>query len=231
VRLEIRERAYAGSMRDEREWPLRRTQYTRLYLDAGEAVMRAEPVSTAAAVRYEAVCGLPDSDHATFDFRFTEPTELTGHAKARLFMSAEGADDLDVFVALLKLDARGERVHFPYYAQFEDGPVALGWLRASHRELDSRRSTEYQPVLTHRRVQKIEPGTPVALDIEIWPSSTRFEAGETLRLIVQGSEINKYPKTSAPVYFRHEDSVNRGMHVIHTGGACGSYLLVPVIPG
>ncbi len=231
VRLEIRERANVGGMRAEREWPLARTRYMRLHLDAREGALRREPVQQEAAIRYEAVSGLPDADHATFDFTFSEPTELTGHARLRVFMSAEGSDDLDVFVALQKLDEHGERVPFPFYAQFEDGPVALGWLRASHRELDTQRSTEYQPVLSHRRVQKIEPGTIVDLDVEIWPSSTRFQAGERLRLIVQGTDINKYPKASAPVYFRHEDSVNRGLHVIHTGGACDSYLLVPVIPG
>jgi predicted acyl esterase len=70
----------------------------------------------------------------------------------------------------------------------------------------------------------------VALDIEIWPSSTRFEAGERLRLVVQGSDIRKYPKTRAHVYFRHEASVNCGLHVIHTGPQHDSYLLVPIIP-
>ncbi len=148
----------------------------------------------------------------------------------RLFMSAEGADDLDIFVAVEKLDVEGARVTFPYYAQFDDGPMALGWLRASHRELDEGKSTDYQPVLAHRRVQKIEPGTVVPLDIEIWPSSTRFAAGEGLRLIVRGSEINKYPKATAPVYFRHEDTVNRGLHLLHTGAGRDSYLLVPIIP-
>jgi hypothetical protein len=29
---------------------------------------------------------------------------------------------------------------------------------------------------------------------------------------------------------RHEESVNRGHHVIHSGGRYDSYLLVPVIP-
>jgi hypothetical protein len=28
---------------------------------------------------------------------------------------------------------------------------------------------------------------------------------------------------------RHEDSVNRGTHRIHTGGATPSYLLIPVV--
>jgi uncharacterized protein len=230
VRLEIRERAYVGAMRAEQEWPLARTRYTKLHLDADTHTLRPKPVETAGQCRYEAVCGVPDADHATFDIMFTAPTELTGHMKLRLFMSAEGADDLDVFVGVQKLNADGAVVHFPFYAQYENGPVALGWLRASHRELDARKSVEYQPVLTHRRPQKIEPGDVIPLDIEIWPSSTRFEAGEGLRLIVQGSDIIKYPKAQAPVYFRHEDTVNRGLHVLHTGAGFDSHLLVPMIP-
>ena len=229
VRLEIRERFFVGAMRGESEWPLARTRYTKLHLDARDGSLQPAPVAVEAEARYEAVCGVPQADHATFAITFAEPTELTGHMKLRLYMSAVGADDLDVFVGLQKTDRQGAVVHFPFYAQFDDGPVALGWLRASHRELDPARSAEHQPVLAHRRLHKLEPGHVVPLDIEIWPSSTRFEAGEGLRLIVQGSEINKYPKTSAPVYFRHEDTVNRGLHVIHTGGAHDSYLLVPVI--
>ena len=65
--------------------------------------------------------------------------------------------------------------------------MALGWLRASHRELDPVKSTDHQPVLTHRRSQKLEPGAIVQFDIELWASSTRFDAGQGLRLIVQGS--------------------------------------------
>ena len=68
-------------------------------------------------------------------------------------------DDLDVFVALFKLDADGRQVGFPYYAQFEDGPVAVGWLRASHRELDPERSTDYLPVLAHRRALPLTPAS------------------------------------------------------------------------
>ena len=83
---------------------------------------------------------------------------------------------------------------------------------------------------THERVQKIKPGEIVPLDIEIWPSGTHFAAGETLRLIVQGTDLNRYAKDKVPVYFRHEASVNKGRHVVHTGGEHESYLLVPVIP-
>ncbi len=228
VMVEVRERNGVGKFRAENEWPIARTQYTKLFLDASRGAMQTAPVAKAAAASYDAAPG--GTDRAVFDITFDKPTELTGYMKLKLFLSSEASDDMDVFVGLHKLDANGEFVPFAYYAQFDDGPIALGWLRASHRELDPVKSTEYQPVHPHTREQKIKPGTIVPLEIEIWPSSTRFEAGEKLRLIVQGDDINRYPTSVAPVYFRHEASVNNGRHVIHAGGEFDSHLLVPVIP-
>jgi uncharacterized protein len=153
---------------------------------------------------------------------------LVGPVRAVLHMSADEAEDMDVFVALFKLDAEGNQVGFPYYGQFEDGPVAVGWLRASHRELDPERSTDYLPVLAHRRALPLTPGEPTRLDIEVWPSGTRFEAGEQLLLVVQGSDVMRYPEPLT--YARHAESVNVGRSVVHTGGRFDSHLVVPVLP-
>ena len=49
-------------------------------------------------------------------------------------------------------------------------PIAMGWLRASHRELDPERSTPYRPYHTHRRRQPLVPGEVYELDVEIWPT-------------------------------------------------------------
>ena len=127
-------------------------------------------------------------------------------------------------VAVEKLDAAGVKIPFVHYAVFEDGPVALGWLRVSHRELDES-STEFQPILKHRNVLKTKPGQIVSVDIEILPSGTHFESGSTLRLVIRGRDIYSYPKPM--LYVHHEDTVNRGRHHIHTGGVTGSYLLIP----
>jgi predicted acyl esterase len=231
VLVEVRERNGVATLRAENEWPIARTQYTKLYLDAANGRLERAPVVQSASVSYDAVVPeLAEAECAAFQITFDRDTELTGYMKLRVFMSCTEGDDMDVFVGLHKLDAKGALVPFAYYAQFDDGPVALGWLRASQRELDLQKSTEWQPVHTHTRVQKIAPGEIVPLDIEIWPSGTRFEAGETLRLTVQGIDINRYPKDKVPVYFRHEASVNKGRHVIHAGGEHESYLLVPAIP-
>lgn len=226
VRYEVRDRFYEGEFKNAADWPLPQTNYRKLHLDARNGTLADAPVAEAASVSYDST----GVDRASFTYTFDKPAELVGYMKLRVYMAAEAADDMDIFVAVQKLDASGQFVGMAYYAMFNDGPMALGWLRASHRELDPRRSTEFQPVLAHRRELKLKPGEIVPLDIEIWPSGTRFEQGEKLRLVIQGSDINQYPKDKAPVYFRHEDTVNRGRHIIYAGGETDSYLLVPVVP-
>ncbi|MBN8829600.1 MAG: X-Pro dipeptidyl-peptidase domain-containing protein, partial [Sphingomonadales bacterium] len=159
--------------------------------------------------------------------RFEADTEITGYMKLKLWVSTDEGDDLDLHVAVEKLRVDGTKEGFAHWAVFEDGPVALGWLRVSRRALDPAKSSEWQPVLANDRDEKLMPGEIVAVDIEILPSGTRFLPGETLRLIVKGRDIYNHPKPM--LYMRHEDSVNRGAHRIHTGGERASYLLVPVV--
>jgi predicted acyl esterase len=146
--------------------------------------------------------------------------------KLHLTVSSEDADDMDLFVAIEKLSG-GARVPFTHWAVFEDGPLALGWLRLSRRELDAGRSTEFQPVLTNASERKVAPGERVEAQIEILPSGTRFAAGDVLRVRVKGRDIYSYPKPQ--LYMRHEDTVNAGRHVIHTGPDALSFLLIPVV--
>jgi predicted acyl esterase len=107
--------------------------------------------------------------------------------------------------------------------------VALGWLRASHRELDPLRSRPEQPFHPHTREQRLKPGERVPVDIEIWPSSTRFKAGECLRVVVQGKDIEQNGLPNSP-FAGHDETRNQGAHIIHAGGEFDSYLLAPVVP-
>jgi hypothetical protein len=228
VRAEVRKGYNEGAWRTAREWPLEDVEYRQLHLDATGGLLDWAPATAEGASSYDGLGSGLAPRRATFAITFSEPVELVGHVRAVLHMSAEEAEDLDVFVALFKLDADGNQVGFPYYGQFEDGPVAVGWLRASHRELDAERSTDYLPVLAHRRALPMTPGEPARLDIEVWPSGTRFEAGEQLLLVVQGSDVMRYPEPLT--YARHAGTVNVGRSVVHTGGRFDSHLVVPVLP-
>ena len=224
VNIEVRERHYVGTMRAESEWPLARTVYTKLFLQGPDGSMNTAPAAAQSEVQYDALQG-----QAVFDYRFAADTELIGHMKLRLWVATSEGDDMDLQVAIHKLDAQGAQVPFAFFAVYDDGPVALGWLRVSHRELDPVRSTEYQPWLLHQRELLLAPGEFVPVDIEILASSTLFRAGESIRLVIQGRDYFKL--TPKGPMFGHGPLRNQGNHMLRMGGACDSHLLVPVIPG
>ena len=223
VLIEVREAANVGEWQEEREWPLDRTVYRPLFLDAREGTLRDAAPEVAAELDYDPV--KPDG-RGVFDYRFSRNTEIIGSMKLHLWIEARGADDMDLFVAIEKLDANRKRVPFVFYAMNEDGPVALGWLRASHRALDPVRSRPEQPVHSHVAEARLSRGERVAVDIEVWPSATRFSAGESLRLVIQGHDIPTTSVPNAPMA-RHGETRNAGRHVLHTGGACEAFLLIP----
>ena len=223
VEFEVRERHYVGSMRAENEFPLARTRYTKLFLDCAEGTLVPSAKSALADVDYDAREG-----HVTFDHRFAEDTELTGHMKLRLWVATSEGDDMDLFVAVHKLDAVGELVPFAFFAVYDDGPVALGWLRASHRELDPVRTTDHQPWLLHQRELPLKPAEFVPVDIEILVSSTLFRKGESLRVVIQGHDF--YKLTPKGPMIAHGPLRNSGRHIVRSGEQYDSHLLVPVIP-
>lgn len=205
--------------RPEKEFPIPRTQYEKLFLDAKTGQLTPNPVKEESSIRYEATKGL-----ATFTIRFEEDTELTGHMKLRLWVEADGADDMDLFVAVNKLDEKGE--FLPAFVLGEPHPGAPGLLRVSHRELDEEKSTPYQPFHTHCREQLLKPKEIVPVEIEIWPTSMLWHTGQQLRVVVSGHYIRREGWFEPFAW----DLRNRGDHIIHTGGKYDSHLLVPVIP-
>jgi len=206
-------------MRPEKAFPLARTQYEKLYLYADSGQLSARPMASASSVSYEATEGM-----STFDIRFQEDTELTGYMKLRLWVEADGADDMDLFVTIQKLDHEGN--HVPAIVMGQPHPGAPGILRVSHRELDEERSTPYQPVHTHRREERLKPREIVPVEIEIWPTSMFWHKGQHLRVRVSGHYIRD-PGWFEPFAW---ETRNQGKHMIHTGGKYDSHLLVPVIP-
>lgn len=217
VRLEVRSSRDEYDVRHEDAWPPRGITYTPLYLDAHAGTLVPVAPEYPEAVRYDARTGC-----ATFVHRFERTTELTGSMTLKLWVATSAGDDLDLFAALRKFDPRGGEVRFYGYNGYADDCVAKGWLRASHRDLDPARSRPGRPWHTHAQRRPLGAGEVVPVEIEILCSCTRFEAGSSLRVDVQGRDAANYPA------FRHARTVNRGTHAIHTGGAYDSHLLVPV---
>lgn len=180
----------------EEGFPLARTQYRRLYLDARNTSFSDEPINEPASITY-------DSSHkrarAVFEMRLDESIEICGYISLRLWVSPLDADDMDLHVLLDKKGPLGST----YHGSVGSDPVASGFMRVSMRELDPERSSEENPVQTMRIIQKVSPGEVVPVDISIWPMGMIFEKGQTLRLTIEAFKTAPQPSKLMTGVFGH----------------------------
>jgi predicted acyl esterase len=219
VRLEVRRTRDDYSVRTESAWPPASVRYVPMFLDASAGSIVSALPGTQATHSYVSTA----DDSASFDLKFDAQTEITGPMSLKLWVSTDQGSDMDLFVALQKLDANGTVVPFWGTEKDPNGVVARGWLRVSYRALDPQKSTPSVPVISYANAQTLTAGEIVSGNIEILPSSTLFEAGETLRLVVRGTDV------FSSAYHPAGQPVNQGMHTVYTGGAYDSQLLVPIV--
>jgi uncharacterized protein len=227
--------------RAEKEWPLKRTQWTKLYLDPSGRLAANKPANKKTVLRFEAM-----GAGVTF---LTAPleheTEITGPSAVKLYVSSS-TGDADIFVVLRVFSPDLKEVVFQG-AIDPHTPVGQGWLRASHRQLDKKLSKPCRPYHTHSKKQPLKPGEVVALDVEICPTSIVVPAGYRIALTIRGKDY-VYPGGSGGRLsnfkneltgcgpFLHDDPRDRppqvfgGVTGLHFGGAARPYLLLPVIP-
>ena len=226
--------------RDEHEWPLARTAWTRFYLDTASRSLDGEPVADASSTTYDAA-----GEGVTFDLPpFTDETELTGPFAAKLFVSSS-SDDADLFAVVRVYDPNGDEVLF-HGANDPHTPIGQGWLRVSHRELDPELSSPYRPYHTHTTRQPLVPGEVYEVDVEIWPASVVVPAGYRLSFTVRSRD---YDWGGPPAFLKqfanplrgcgpliHDHPEDRTAAVaenevtLHAGGTHEAYLLAPVVP-
>ena len=130
-------------------------------------------------------------------------------------------------------------------------PIAQGWLRASHRKLDKKKSKPYWPWHTHDEKQPLKPGQIYELDIDLHPTGVVIPAGYRLALTVRGKDyvwpgaksqdeqftLSNFAKPLTGCGpFLHEEPRDRpktvfdGKVTLHTGKAYGAWLMLPIIP-
>lgn len=213
VRLEVRNGGGRYSVRHESCWPPPGLEDTLFLCSARQILCRALP-SEPSGISYDT----RRNSKASYAYRFETDVEITGPMRLHLWISADDADDADVFATVHKVDTNGKEVTFPGYSGMVHDCVARGWLRASHRRLDERRSTSTQPVHTHDAPESLPARQPTPLDIEIIAACTLFEAGTVIRIDVQTRDPLHYPAIG------HAQSVNRGRYHVHSGGRFDSRL-------
>jgi uncharacterized protein len=137
------------------------------------------------------------------------PASLDAHLKS-------SAPDTDLQVTLSEVRPDGRETY-----------VQNGWLRASHRKLDARRSTAIDPFPTHlkRDAAPLPKGRFALVRVPIFPVAHAFRAGSRIRVTVQA------PGGDRPRW--EFDTIDKGnaRNTVSLGGARASSLVLPVIAG
>jgi len=145
--------------------------------------------------------------------------------------------DQDVFIAgpssvdlYLKSNMKNTDIQVTLTEVRPDGKetyVQNGWLRASHRKLDKKASTPYNPVQTWLK----KDGAPLKKRkfnyerIQIFPVAHVFRAGSRIRLNIQA------PGGDRTIWNFQTIEKGKTRNTIGLGGVIPSKLVLPVIPG
>jgi predicted acyl esterase len=242
VLLHVR-RAFSSEFEDRKEsaWPLPKTKWTKLFLEAVDGIavpgMSWQPPSKWSKLSFAAL-GQP--------LTFLSPplekdTEVTGPLAAKIFASSS-TTDMDLFIAF-QAYKDGKEIDFPGAVDLRT-PLSHGWLRASHRKLDLSKSLPYRPYHSHDELQPLEPGKVYELDVEIWPTNIILPKGSQIALQIGGKDFERLLPPTQPnqpwsmrplsicTHTHAEDrpkSIFGGETTIFTGGETPSYFLLPFI--
>lgn len=217
------------------EFPPQDVTLQKYYLNSKSRSLTHQAPSPAVKVAYdtEAEPGL-----ASFTIRFDQKTVMVGYPKAHLWVEAVGADDMDLFILVQKLDTHGN--HLQQFVVPNQGALmqdlterggsvlrykgSNGRLRVSARHLDQALSTDAVPAHSFDRVEQLLPGEIAEIEIDLSPIGLAFYPGEQLRLVISSKNDLGAIMPGTPGYVPE----NKGQHIIHTGGAHPSYLQLPI---
>lgn len=201
--------------REEAQWPLAGTTYTKFYLTADKGLTISSPSATSGTISYDALGSLDNPKLVQFTSeQFEKETEITGHVTAHLNVSltadaeeiAAEEKDIDLFLTLRYISPSGKEV---FYTGTAGDPVPLtkGWLRVSLRKIASEHlhHQPYQPWREYRSidVQPVKPDIIYETDVEIWPTNVVAEKGGRVVLEVSSGD------TQGSGIFKHENPKDR----------------------
>ena len=111
----------------------------------------------------------------------------------------------------------------------EDGSerlISKGWLKASQRALDPKKSKPYQPFHSHTESVPVPPREVLEYAIEVRETSYVFKAGHSMQVVIKGEDS---PYEDRIWY--HLPNMRETKHTLYHNATYLSYLLVPIIPG
>ena len=233
--------------REAGDWPLPETEWTKLYLRNWER-LTPEPFTPASVDQFtppDAFVQMPPSQTTVIQkLRYlSEPlaqdTLIAGPAVLNLFAAID-QDDTNWIVVIKDVGPdvsvmtvrEGER-ELP--KNLPEREVTRGWLKASHRALDPKRSKPWKPwhPLTRAARKPVVPGEITEYSIEIMATANLFRQGHRVCLEITSLDLptGVAGATNAEYVPYHICSSKTVLHKVYHHANRPSHLLLPVIPG
>ncbi|MFL5092068.1 MAG: CocE/NonD family hydrolase [Xanthobacteraceae bacterium] len=228
------------------DWPLPDTQWTKLYLRNWER-LTAEPFTPASVDQFtppDAFVQMPPSQTNTIQkLRYlSDPLPddilMAGPSVLNLFAEID-ADDTNWIIVLKDVGPdvsvlsvrEGER-ELP--TDLHEREVTRGWLKASHRTVDPKRSKPGRPwhPLTRAAQKPVVPGEVTEYAIEIMATANLFRRGHRICLEIASLDLptGVAGATNAEYVPYHICSARTVLHKIYHDANRPSHLLLPIIP-
>ncbi|MSR03955.1 MAG: CocE/NonD family hydrolase [Gemmatimonadetes bacterium] len=222
-------------------WPIPGTEFTKFYLESGgksntllgDGVLRrdrpgagpadrfsydpANPVPSVTSRTAGARGGLPNGavDHRAVETRSdvlvytSEPlaagVEVTGPVSAVIYLATD-VEDTDVAVKLLDVAPDGRSLN-----------IAEGIARAKYRN-------------SYSAPEPVVPGKVFPLAIELFPTSTYFEAGHRIRIEVAGSDFPNFGRNLNTMNSETGTEIRVAHDRIEHTAVFPSHIVVPIVP-
>jgi predicted acyl esterase len=200
--------------RYEKEWPLSRTQWTKYYLRSRGRLMPEAPVFNEGPDCFVQQPLDETSEVNSIKYSippFTRDMEITGPMAITLY-GAIDQTDTNWNVNIWDIDQSGKKK-----------VLTSGWLKASHRAVDEKRSEPWNPWHDHTKNVPVTPGKVYEYNISLSHVANVFRAGHRLELEI--ASLDNGPGSL------HICSSKTTMHKVYHDPEFASYLLLPVIPG
>jgi uncharacterized protein len=238
----------ANEWRTAEDWPVPETQWVKYYLADWQRLTTREPPAreeTGAAAREPDVfTQMPLKKTAeVLGLRYlTEPLAQDVTVAGPISLTLHAAiDQSDTnWIVILKdigpdvsvVTAReGEREVAAHLAERE---LTRGWLKASYRALDPKRSKPWEPFhkLTRTSIQPVPRGEVVEYQIHILATANMFKAGHRICLEITSMDVPTGTGAMTNVEYipYHVCSSQTVTHRVYHDSQRPSHLLLPIIP-
>lgn len=228
------------------DWPLPETVWTKYYLHSWER-LRKEPFTPASRDAYEAPDAFvqmpPTQTNTIQKLRYltdplSEDTLLIGPIALYLYASIDQEDTnwiivlKDVGPDVSVRTAREGETAIP--SDLHERELTRGWLKASHRALDPKRSKPWKPwhPLTREAQKPVVPGEIQEYVIEILSTANLFKKGHRICVEITSLDLPTGTAGATNVEYipYHLCSSKTTLHKIYHNEQCPSHLLLPIIP-